>query len=49
VFIHGVGGLTMFPVVFVVGLVFAAIFLWRRSLAPAMVVHALLDLTLLGS
>jgi membrane protease YdiL (CAAX protease family) len=34
---------------FVVGLLLAGPFLWRRSLTPVMCVHALVDLSLLGT
>lgn len=47
VLIHGVGGVLSFVPHFVVGLLFAGLFLWRRSLAPVMLVHALVDLSLL--
>ena len=44
VFIHGVAALFGFPFYFLAGLIFAAIFLWRKSLAPGMYLHALFDL-----
>jgi len=49
VLVHGVGGVLMFVPHFVVGLLFAGLFLWRRSLAPVMFVHSLVDLSLLGT
>jgi membrane protease YdiL (CAAX protease family) len=49
VLIHGVGGLLMFFPHLVVGLLFAGLFLWRKSLVPVMFVHALVDLSLLGT
>ena len=49
VLVHGVGGLLMFIPHFIVGLLFAALFLWRRRLAPVMFVHTIVDLTLLGT
>lgn len=49
VLVHGIGGALMFVPHFVVGLIFAGLFLWRRSLAPVMFIHALVDLSLLGT
>jgi hypothetical protein len=49
VLVHGVGGLVLFVPHFLVGLAFAGFFLWRRSLAPVMVAHALVDLSLLAT
>jgi membrane protease YdiL (CAAX protease family) len=49
VLVHGVGGVLFFFPHFLVGLLFAAMFLWRRSLAPVMFVHALVDLSLLAT
>jgi len=49
VLVHGVGGALLFVPHFFVGLAFAGLFLWRRSLAPVMFVHALVDLSLLGT
>lgn len=49
VLVHGVGGVLLFLPHFIVGLLFAGLFLWRRNLAPVMYVHALIDLSLLGS
>jgi hypothetical protein len=49
VLVHGVGGVLLFVPHFLVGLLFAGLFLWRRSLAPVMFVHALVDLTLLAT
>jgi membrane protease YdiL (CAAX protease family) len=49
VLVHGVGGVLLFLPHFLVGLLFAGLFLWRRRLAPVMFVHALVDLSLLGT
>jgi membrane protease YdiL (CAAX protease family) len=49
VVVHGVGGLLYFVPHFIVGLLFAGLFLWLRTLAPVMVVHSLIDLSLLGT
>jgi membrane protease YdiL (CAAX protease family) len=49
VLVHGVGGVLLFLPHFLVGLLFAGLFLWRRRLAPVLFVHALVDLTLLGT
>ena len=43
--IHGAADLTVTGISFVAGLVFAALYLWRRNLALVMVVHALSDLS----
>jgi membrane protease YdiL (CAAX protease family) len=44
VFIHGVFGLFAFPVLFAVALLYGLLFLWRKSLVPCIVLHALFDL-----
>ena len=44
VFVHGLAGVFLFPFYFIAGLLFAIIFLWRRSLVPGICVHALFDL-----
>ena len=49
VLVHGVGGVLLFVPHFIVGLIFAGLFLWRRSLAPVMFIHSLVDLSLLGT
>lgn len=50
VFVHGLAGLFLFPVYFIAGLLFAALFLWRRSLVPGICLHALVDVAaILGS
>lgn len=49
VLVHGVGGALLFLPHFIVGLLFAGLFLWRRTLAPVMFVHALVDLSLLAT
>ena len=43
--IHGAADLTITAVSFVAGLVFAAIYLWRRNLALVMIVHSVSDLS----
>jgi membrane protease YdiL (CAAX protease family) len=43
--IHGAADPVVTTISFVAGLVFTAVYLWRRSLATVMVVHALADLT----
>jgi membrane protease YdiL (CAAX protease family) len=48
VFVHGLAGLFLFPIYFVAGLLFAALFLWRRSLVPGVCLHALYDVALIG-
>jgi len=47
--VHGLGGVLLFPAYFIAGVGFSALFLWRRSLVPVMVVHVLIVLTVLGS
>jgi uncharacterized protein len=44
VFNHGIAAFFAFPFYFSGGLVFAALFLWRRSLIPGICVHTLVDL-----
>ncbi len=44
VFVHGIAGLVLFPVYFVVGLLFAGLFLWQGSLVPGICLHALFDI-----
>ncbi len=43
--IHGAADLTVTGISFVAGLLFAALYVWRRNLALVMVVHALSDLS----
>ena len=45
--IHGAADLTITAISFGAGLVFTALYLWRRNLALVMIVHALSDLTFL--
>lgn len=46
---HGLTGVDRLPFYVMTGLLFGALFTWRRSLYPNMVVHALLALlTLVG-
>lgn len=47
VFIHGIAAVFAFPAYFVVGLGFAALYLWRNNLLPVMLVHALIDMSAL--
>lgn len=44
VFVHDLSGFLLFPIFFVVGLAFAGLFLWWRSLAPGICLHALLNI-----
>ncbi len=44
IFMHGIAGLFMFPFLFVVGLFYAGLFLWRRNLTPCIYLHTLFDL-----
>lgn len=43
VMIHGVFGVIAFPFLFLAGLAFSAIFLWRGSLTPVISIHAIFD------
>jgi membrane protease YdiL (CAAX protease family) len=43
VLIHGLFGVIAFPFLFVAGLLYAGLFLWRRSLTLGIYVHALFD------
>lgn len=45
VFVHGLSGYFLFPVFFMVGLLFAGLFLWLGRLGPVICLHALLNLT----
>lgn len=44
VFMHGIASLFLFPFLFVVGLVYGGLFLWRKSLTPLIWLHCLFDL-----
>jgi membrane protease YdiL (CAAX protease family) len=44
VFVHGLAGVFAFPVYFTFGLLFGGLFLWRRTLAPGMCLHAAFDM-----
>jgi uncharacterized protein len=50
VFIHGTNVMAPVPflTIFVAGLLFSALFLWRRSLIPGICLHALIDLLAIG-
>jgi len=43
VFVHDLAGYFLFPVFFIVGLLFAGLFLWQRSLTPGICLHALVN------
>ncbi|QDU31961.1 CAAX amino terminal protease self- immunity [Anatilimnocola aggregata] len=43
VFIHGIASIFMFPFLFLAGLLYAGIFLWRKDLTLAIWLHALFD------
>ncbi len=45
VFVHGIGALFAFPLYFISGLLFAALYLWRKNLLLPMIVHCLIDLS----
>jgi membrane protease YdiL (CAAX protease family) len=42
--IHGVAGILLMPVYLIAHGVFAAVFLWRKSLWPGIYLHALWDM-----
>ncbi|MBS1557010.1 MAG: CPBP family intramembrane metalloprotease [Bacteroidetes bacterium] len=44
-FVHGIVVLERFPGYFVPGLIFGLLFIWRKTLALPMFIHALIDLT----
>jgi membrane protease YdiL (CAAX protease family) len=44
VLMHGIASLFLFPFLFVVGLVYGGLFLWRRNLTPLIWLHTLFDL-----
>jgi membrane protease YdiL (CAAX protease family) len=44
VFVHGLAGVFAFPIYFTFGLLFGALFLWRRTLAPGVCLHAAFDM-----
>ena len=43
IFVHGLGGLFAFPFFFLSGLLFSAIYLWRKSLLPGILLHVIMD------
>jgi membrane protease YdiL (CAAX protease family) len=49
VFNHGLLGFARVPFYVASGLLFAAPYLWRRSLYPGMALHALLNLAVLAA
>jgi membrane protease YdiL (CAAX protease family) len=50
VFMHGISVIAPFPflTIYIAGLLFSALFLWRRSLVPGVCLHALFDLAAIG-
>jgi membrane protease YdiL (CAAX protease family) len=50
VFMHGIGVLAFpfFLIISIAGLLFSALFLWRRSLVPGVCLHALIDVANIG-
>jgi membrane protease YdiL (CAAX protease family) len=44
VFVHGLAGAFAFPIYFTFGLLFGALFLWRRTLAPGVCLHTAFDM-----
>jgi hypothetical protein len=44
VMIHGVSAVFLFPFLFIAGLIFSGIFLWRKSLTLGICLHAMFDL-----
>ena len=44
VFMHGLGGVYGFPFIFLSGLLFAGIYLWRKNLLLVMIIHAIFDI-----
>jgi membrane protease YdiL (CAAX protease family) len=50
-FMHGVWAMTLsaFVTIGIAGLLFSALFLWRRSLVPGICLHALIDVANIGS
>jgi membrane protease YdiL (CAAX protease family) len=40
IFIHGITALFIFPLLFVVGLFYSGLYLWRKSLTPGIYLHA---------
>jgi membrane protease YdiL (CAAX protease family) len=50
-FMHGISAMALFPflTIFIGGLLFSALFLWRRSLVPGICLHALIDMTNIGA
>jgi membrane protease YdiL (CAAX protease family) len=45
VLVHDLSGVFLFPLFFVVGLLFAWLFLWMRSLVPVVCLHALVNVS----
>jgi len=45
IFIHGVAGYYMFPFYAIFGTLMALLFIWRKSIVPNIIVHALFDLS----
>jgi membrane protease YdiL (CAAX protease family) len=50
-FMHGLWAITLsfFLTIFIAGLLFSALFLWRRSLVPGVCLHALIDVVNIGA
>lgn len=50
VFMHGISVIRLFSflTIYVAGVLFSALFLWRRSLVPGICLHALFDLAAIG-
>jgi membrane protease YdiL (CAAX protease family) len=50
VLMHGINVISLFPflTIYIAGLLFSALFLWRRSLVPGICLHALFDLAAIG-
>lgn|SRR5262249_6712619 len=50
-FMHGISAMAWSPflVIYMGGLLFSALFLWRRSLVPVICLHALIDMSNIGA
>jgi membrane protease YdiL (CAAX protease family) len=50
VFMHGISVMRVSPflTIYIAGLLFSALFLWRRSLVPGICLHTLFDLAAIG-
>jgi membrane protease YdiL (CAAX protease family) len=50
VLMHGINVISLFPflTIYIAGLLFSFLFLWRRSLIPGICLHALFDLAAIG-